>query len=175
MPDPRYPIGRFVPPGSIGPAELAAWREAVAHAPGRLRNALNGLDAAQLDTPYRDGGWTVRQVVHHLPDAHLHSYLRFKWALSVAEPAVAVYDQAGWAALPDSLSGPTEPALRLYEALHARWGILMDAMAPEDYERCYLNPRSGEPRSLGYTLGLYAWHGEHHVAQVVALRRRMGW
>ncbi|HKI59229.1 MAG TPA: putative metal-dependent hydrolase [Trueperaceae bacterium] len=173
--DERYPIGRFAPPARIDEDVLGAWREAVAHAPERLREAVDGLSGSQLDTPYRDGGWSVRQVVHHLPDAHLHTYLRFKWALAEDEPSVAGYDQAGWAALPDSLHGPIEPAMRLYDALHARWTVLLDAMELREFERRYLNPRTGEPRSLGITLGLYAWHGEHHVAQIVALRRRLGW
>ncbi len=175
IPDPRYPIGRFTPPERIDEAALASWRDALARAPGRLRQAVDGLNKAQLDTPYRDGGWSVRQVVHHLPDAHLYTYLRFKRALTEELPAIAGYDQAGWAAFPDSLEGPIEPALRLYEALHARWDGLLRAMAAQDFERCYLNPQTGEQRSLGFTLGVYAWHGEHHVAQIEALRRRMGW
>lgn len=175
MEDPRYPIGRFTPPERIDEAVLRGWREAVARAPGRLREAVEGLADAQLDTPYREGGWTVRQVVHHLPDAHLHTYLRFKWALAGDEPAVAAYDQAGWATLPDSLTGPVGPALQLFEALHVRWLLLLDVMAPGDYQRRYLNPRTGEPRSLGHTLGLYAWHGDHHIAQIRSLRERVGW
>lgn len=175
MADPRYPIGRFAPPPTIDAATLARWREAIAEAPARLRAAVEGLGEEQLDTPYRDGGWSVRQVVHHLPDAHLHTYLRFKWALAEDVPAVAAYDQAAWANLPDSLAGPIEPSLQLLEALHARWLDVLERMAPDAFERLYLNPRTGEPRSLAVTLGVYAWHGEHHIAQITALRERMGW
>jgi len=175
MVDPRYPIGRFAPPERIDEAVLRHWRETVARAPGRLRDAVEGLDDAQLDTAYREGGWTVRQVVHHLPDAHLHTYLRFKRALTEDVPAVGGYDQAAWAALPDSVQAPIEPALTLFAALHARWALLLDAMAPADFERRYLNPHGGEPRSLGVTLGVYAWHGDHHIAQITALRQRMRW
>jgi uncharacterized damage-inducible protein DinB len=175
MSDPRYPVGRFVPPTTFDAADLTRWRAAVAAAPAALRAAVAGLDASQLDTPYRDGGWSVRQVAHHLPDSHLHTYLRFKWALSEDVPTVAGYDQAAWADLPDSTAGPVAPALALFEALHERWSALMDVMAAADFERSYVNPRNGERRSLGVTLALYAWHGHHHIAQITGLRERMGW
>jgi len=173
--DPRYPIGRYAPPESIDAATRAAWIGAVAAAPAQLRAAVEGLDDGRLDTPYRDGGWSVRQVVHHLPDSHLHTYLRFKWALAEDTPAVAAYDQAAWAALPDSLHGPVEPALALFDGLHARWVQLLHGMDGAAFARAYIHPRDGGPRTLGWTLGLYAWHGEHHVAQILALRERGGW
>jgi uncharacterized damage-inducible protein DinB len=173
--DPRYPIGRYAPPETIDAATRAAWIEAVMEAPAQLRRAVAGLDDAQLDTPYRQGGWSVRQVVHHLPDSHLHTYLRFKWALAEDTPVVAGYDPAAWAGLPDSVHGAPEPALALFESLHARWSLVLDGMDDADFDRRYINPGNGLPRTLGWTLGLYAWHGEHHVAQIVALRERRAW
>lgn len=173
--DPRYPIGRYAPPETIDAAVRAAWIDDVAAAPARLRAALDGLDDGQLDTPYREAGWSVRQVVHHLADSHLHTYLRFKWALAEDTPAVAAYDQDAWAALPDSVRGEVGPALALFDGLHGRWLPLLRGMDEEAYGRAYLNPRTGSERTLGWTLGLYAWHGEHHVAQILALRERRGW
>jgi uncharacterized damage-inducible protein DinB len=173
--DPRYPIGRYAPPQTIDAATRSAWIDSVMEAPARLRRAVAGLDDAQLDTPYRDGGWSVRQVVHHLPDSHLHTYLRFKWALAEDTPVVAAYDPAAWAALPDSLHGAPGTALALFESLHARWILLLDGMDDADFGRDYINPGTGLPRTLGWTLGLYAWHGEHHAAQIVALRERRDW
>jgi len=173
--DPRYPIGRYAPPETIDAATRGAWIETVSRVPARLRRAVAGLDDTRLDTPYREGGWSVRQVVHHLPDSHLHTYLRFKWALTEDTPSVAAYDQAGWAALPDSMRGDVEPALALFDALHARWGLLLRGMDEAAFARGFRNPRSGDVRTLGWTLGLYAWHGDHHVAQILALRERRNW
>lgn len=173
--DVRYPIGRYAPPDPIDADTLAAWKASLAAAPGRVRDAVAGLEPAQLDTPYREGGWTVRQVVHHLPDSHMNAYLRFKWALTEDRPRVPGYDQAAWAALADSVGGAVEPPLALLEALHRRWGLLLEAMAPEAFERTFVNPRDGAERSLAWLLGLYVWHGSHHTAQVVALRMRRGW
>lgn len=173
--DPRYPIGRYAPPATIDAAARERWARAVAKAPQRLREAVAGLDDRQLDTPYREGGWTVRQIVHHLADSHLHTYLRFKWALAADTPAVADYDQDRWAALADSVHGPAAPALDLFEGLHASWLALLEVMRDEDFERCYLNPGNGAERSLAWALGLYAWHGEHHTAQILGLRARRGW
>lgn len=173
--DPRYPIGRYAPPEAIDAAVLKGWAGALGDAPGRVREVLRGLSDSQLDTPYREGGWSVRQVAHHLPDSHMHAYLRFKWALTEPTPAVPGYDEARWAALSDSLHGPVEPALALLEALHERWLALIVTMAPADFERGFLNPRNGTERSLGWLLGLYVWHGAHHTAQVAALREQRGW
>jgi uncharacterized damage-inducible protein DinB len=173
--DPRYPIGRYAPPDTIDAVARGRWRHALEQAPGRLRDAVAGLDDGQLDTPYRDGGWTARQIVHHLADSHLHTYLRFKWALTEDKPAVAGYDQDRWAALPDSVRGPVAPALELFGGLHASWLALLSAMRPDDFERSYVNPGNGAERSLNWALGLYAWHGEHHTAQILALRARRGW
>lgn len=173
--DLRYPIGRFAPPSVLDAAARGAWMARLAAAPSALRRAVAGLDEAQLDTPYRPGGWTVRQVVHHLPDSHLNSYLRFRWALTEPTPTARAYDERAWAELPDASHGPVAPSLALFEALHARWALLLDAMGDDDFERAWVHPQTGAARTLAWTLGLYAWHGEHHVAHIVRLRERRGW
>jgi len=171
----RYPIGRFTPPATIDADVRSSWIEAVAEAPAALRRAVEGLGDAQLDTPYRPGGWTVRQVVHHVPDSHLHSYVRFRWALTEEAPTIKAYDEKAWAALADSRTAAIAPSVALLEALHARWALLLERMEAADFERTYVHPQTGAVRTLGWTLGLYAWHGAHHAAHVTALRGRMGW
>ncbi len=175
-PDLRYPVGPFTPSGrALEPDERAELVDTLAHAPVALREAVDGLDGDQLDTPYRPGGWTVRQVVHHVPDSHLNSYVRFRWALTEDRPLIKPYDQEGWAELPDARSAPVEPSLRLMDALHARWELLLWAMDPEDFARELRHPDFDEPLTLDTMLELYAWHGRHHVAHVTGLRERKGW
>lgn len=174
MPDPRYPIGRFVPPEEVTEVHIQEWINQIAEMPARLRQAVAGLSAAQLDTPYREGGWTVRQVVHHVPDSHLNSYVRFKLALTEEAPTIKPYDEQAWARLGDSRDTPVEVSLRLLEALHQRWVVLLRGLKEEDWQRSFVHPESG-PTTLARTLGLYAWHGSHHVAHITELRKRMGW
>lgn len=174
--DLRYPIGRFERPAEITVADRAGYIEAVAAAPAALREAVRGLDDAQLDTPYRPDGWTVRQVVHHVPDSHLNAYVRFKLALTELEPTIKPYDEAKWAELPDGRSPLVAESLALLDALHARWVYLLRAMTPADFARTVVHPEHrGNPMTLDTMLALYAWHGQHHVAHVTALRERMGW
>ena len=130
-----YPIGRFVAPESITPALVAQWIDQIAAAPAGLREAVRGLDEAQLDTPYRPGGWTVRQVIHHVPDSHMNSYVRFKLAVTEAEPTIKPYDEAKWAELPDACTGPIEPSLQLLESLHVRWVRLLRSLSGADWSR----------------------------------------
>lgn len=172
--DPRYPIGRFQAPSLITPEIREGWLEALAQTPARLRAAVEGLSQAQLDTPYREGGWTVRQVVHHLSDSHLNSYVRFKLALTEESPTIKPYDEQAWARLGDSRDTPIEVSLRLLEALHERWVVLLRGLKEEDWQRSFVHPESG-PTILARALGLYAWHGSHHITHVTELRRRMGW
>jgi len=172
--DLRYPIGPFQQDEAVTPERMRQWIGAIAEAPARLRSAVAGLSDAQLDTPYRPGGWTVRQVVHHLPDSHLNSYVRFRLALTEDNPTIKPYDEARWAELPDGRSAPVELSLALLEALHRRWVLLLESVDEPDWSRAYLHPEYG-PRTLRETLGLYAWHGRHHVAQITSLRTRMGW
>jgi len=172
--DPRYPIGpfRFV---EDGPGKRQQWIAEIALAPAQLRAAVAGLTAAQLDTRYRDNGWTVRQVVHHLPDSHLNAYTRIKLALTEEEPTIKPYEEARWAELPDARGGEIEPSLSLLESLHQRWLLLLRPLAPADFERRYRHPEHGRIFGLNEVLALYAWHGRHHVAHITSLRRRMGW
>ena len=172
--DLRYPIGRFE---YYGPSTEEQRRQLIArieHAPEHLRVAVAGLSAEQLDAEYRPGGWTVRQVVHHLPDSHMNSYCRFRLALTEETPAVKGYDQERWAQLDDSRIAPVEVSLLLLEALHRRWVLLLRAMKPEDFMRTFQHSELG-PVTLDRNLALYAWHGDHHVAHIASLRERMGW
>jgi uncharacterized damage-inducible protein DinB len=174
--DLRYPIGRFERPAAVSAADRAQFVDAVAAAPAALRAAVRGLDDAQLDTPYRPGGWTVRQVVHHVPDSHLNAYVRFRLALTEPEPTIKPYDEAKWAELSDARGPLVAESLALVDALHARWVALLRAMAPGDFARTLVHPeRPGAPMTLDTMLALYAWHGRHHVAHVTALRERMDW
>ena len=174
MTDPRYPIGRF----QKEPNPTDEWRRAriaeIEEAPTRLREAVAGLSDEQLDTPYRDGGWTVRQVVHHVPDSHLNAYVRFHWAMTEDEPGIKTYEEARWAELPDARTAPIEISLALLEALHRRWLLLLRSMTAEDFSRTLRHPEMGI-LTLDNMLTVYSWHGRHHVAHVTALRERMGW
>ena len=147
----------------------------ISRAPGLLRAAVAGLDEQQLDTPYRPQGWTVRQVVHHLPDSHLNAYTRVRLALTEETPTVRPYEEARWAELPDARSAPVEISLRLLDALHARWVALLGRIGPGEGARPLRHPEHGRLMTVDELLAMYAWHGEHHTAQVTALRTRMGW
>ena len=171
--DLRYPIGKFRAPESISARDRARYVEIVASAPARLREAVSALSDTQLDTPYREGGWTVRQVVHHVPESHMNAYIRFKLALTETDPVVKPYDEAAWARLNDIAATPVETSLGLLDCLHRRWVILMHGMSDEDWKRKYIHPAQGRSQSLEYTLAMYAWHGDHHLAhvkQALALR-----
>lgn len=161
----RYPIGRFAWDGPSAERRRADIT-AIESLPGELRRAVKGLSEEKLDTPYRPGGWTVRQVVHHLPDSHLNAYVRFKLALTETQPAIRPYDQAAWAELADTRETPIAVSLTLLESLHRRWVTLLRSLADSDFERTFLHPEIGEPRTLDWLTGLYAWHGRHHLAHV---------
>ena len=132
------------------------------------------MNDSQLDTPYRPEGWTVRQLVHHLADSHMNSYVRFRWALTEPDPTIKAYDEKGWALLPDARSAPVDVSLRLLAALDERWTDLLRALTSDDWNRTFQHPQSGK-QSLGRAAGVYAWHGRHHVAHITGLRRRMSW
>ena len=173
--DLRYPIGPFRYTGDGSPAQRDQWLGEIAAAPGNLRTAVAGLSPLQLDTPYRPEGWTVRQVVHHLPDSHLNAYTRIKLALTEEEPTIKPYEEARWAELPDARTGPVEPSLALLDFLHQRWLLLLRSMGPADFARRYRHPEHGRMFEVDEVLALYAWHGKHHVAHITSLRRRMAW
>lgn len=174
MTDLRFPIGEFVEPSTAGPVEREVWIGQLEDLPRAVRAAVQELSPAQLDTPYRPGGWTVRQVVHHLPDSHFNAYNRFKLALTEEVPTVRPYDEARWAELPDSRQ-PVEVSLDLLEALHRRWVVLLRALEPPAWSRTFYHPGSRRTFTLERTLAMYAWHGRHHTAHVTSLRVRQGW
>jgi len=173
--DLRYPIGQFRFDGDTSSAKREERIAQIATAPGQLRAAVSGLSPFQLDTPYRDGGWTVRQVVHHVPDSHLNAYTRIKLALTEEQPTIRPYEEALWAELPDARSGPIEPSLDLLNSLHQRWLLLLRQMKATDFERRYRHPEHGKIFTVDEGLALYAWHGQHHAAHITSLRRRMAW
>jgi uncharacterized damage-inducible protein DinB len=170
----RYPIGRFRRPEQLTPEERRAMIEAIAYLPAELHAAVEGLSPEQLDTPYRPGGWTVRQVVHHVPDSHLNAYIRFKLALTEDEPTIRTYHEERWAELPEARTAALRVSLTLLEAVHARWIAAIAGVGPEVWARTWIHPDSGR-MTLDDLLALYAWHGRHHVAHITSLRRRMGW
>jgi DinB family protein len=174
MTDPRYPIGRFVPDPNPTPETRAGHIEAISSLPPRMRRAVAGLTDQQLNVPYRDGGWTVRQVVHHVPDSHLNAYIRFKLALTEDNPTIKPYDETAWAQLKDSEITPVEVSLTLLETLHARWTVLLRSLKAGDFPRAFVHPESGS-HNVDWLLGLYSWHGNHHLAHITSLRQRMGW
>ena len=172
-PDLRYPVGRFDRAAAVPFSEKDALISTIASLPERLRLAVSDLDDARLDTPYREGGWTLRQLVHHVPDSHVNAYIRFKLALTEDSPPIKTYREAAWAELPDS-GMPVAPSLALLEAVHARWTHLLRAMDEAQYARTLEHPEWG-PLDLWAMLRLYEWHSRHHLAHATALRERMGW
>jgi uncharacterized damage-inducible protein DinB len=172
--DPRYPIGKFNSPSTVTESDRKLYIDEIESAPAHLRAAIAGLTAAQLSTPYREGGWTVRQLVHHVPDSHMNAYVRFKLALTEDEPTIKPYEEARWAELPDSENVPVETSLVLLDSLHQRWVPLLRSSPAADWSRKFRHPELGV-KTLDQTLALYAWHGKHHVAHITSLRERNGW
>jgi hypothetical protein len=175
MDDLRYPVGRFQRPESLSPDQRAAAISDIAETPKRFRAAVSGLDDEQLNTPYRPDGWTVRQVVHHVPDSHMNAYIRFKLALTESTPTIKPYEEAEWARLEDSRTTPIETSLALLDALHDRWVRILHAMTPDDFQRTLKHPQHDGLMNLDQLLAMYQWHGEHHTAHVANLRTRNGW
>ena len=174
MSDLRFPIGEFHFAGSATPRQKEAFLEDIARTPANMRAAIRGLTETQLNTPYRRDGWTVRQVVHHVPDSHLNSYVRFKLALTEDDPTIKPYAEDRWAELADTSATPVAVSLTLLESLHDRWMRLLRALTPAQWQRSYRHPELG-PMTLEKTLALYAWHGKHHVAHITELRKRLSW
>jgi DinB superfamily len=171
VPDPRYPIGEFEF-APLAPHDRPALIAQLAAAPRNLRAAVAGLSDAQLDTPYRPGGWTPRQLVHHLADGHINWYIRTKLALTEARPLIKPFSEADWADLPDARTGPLEPSLAIFENLHARWVLLFESLRPEDFARTFHHPERGE-LDLDYILASMAWHARHHTAHITEFRKRL--
>ena len=169
----RYPIGKFKPALTTTSESRSEHIAVLRELPDRLSQAVDALDEGQLDTPYREGGWTVRQVVHHVADSHLNSYVRFKLALTEEEPTIKPYDEGAWAMLPDSRS-PVDVSLTLTWALHERWVALLESMHEKDFQKKFVHPERGV-QDLATALALYDWHSRHHTAHITSLRERMGW
>jgi hypothetical protein len=174
MTDPRYPIGKFSFEGTIDPSQREAWINEIASQAARLREAVKGLTDAQLDTPYREGGWTVRQVVHHVPDSHMNAYIRFKLALTENHPNIKPYDETAWANLADSTL-PVDVSLGLLGAVHERWVVLLKSLGEADFKKTFFHPESQKTFELDRVLGSYAWHGNHHIAHVTELKKQKNW
>jgi len=170
----RYPIGRFEHDGTVTDAHVECWIGEIEALPEQLRQAVTGLSDEQLDTRYRPGGWTLRQVVHHLPDSHLNSYVRFKWALTEDEPLIKTYDEARWAELADYRELPVETNLEFLAVLHSKWVVLLRSLTAEQRARRFLHPEWGAV-DLAWTIGSYAWHGRHHLSHITATVAREGW
>lgn len=172
--DLKYPVGKFQRPASLSLDQRQSAIAAIAAVPPKLRAAVRGLTETQLDTPYRPGGWTVRQVVHHVPDSHSNAYTRFKLTLTEDVPTIKPYDEEAWAKLDDTRTTPIETSLVMMDVLHDRWVRLLRSIAPADFARKLNHPENGM-MNLDQLLALYAWHGDHHVAHITSLRARNGW
>lgn len=175
QPDLRYPVGKFSwPTDPLTATQRTNAIAAITQAPAILRAAVRGLSDGQLDTPYRPEGWTVRQVVHHVPDSHMNAYTRFKLALTEDNPVIKPYDESAWARLDDARTGAIEPSLTLLESLHTRWLHVLRHMQPADFARPLRHPEHQGTLTLDMMLAMYAWHGRHHVAHITGLREREG-
>ncbi len=174
MEDAIYPIGKYIEQ-PFSDELLKEWLLDIQYLPQYIENALINLDEHQIDTTYREGGWTIRQVVHHVADSHMNAYIRFKLGLSEENPSIKPYDQDVWAEMPDTKNLPVNISVTLLFALHRRWTELLNNMQPNEWERTLFHPEYKKTMTLWYVLGLYSWHSRHHVAQITALRKRMGW
>jgi uncharacterized damage-inducible protein DinB len=174
MADSRYPIGKFSYSGPLTAEQKQQYLSDIEQTPARLRAALRGLSDQQLDTPYRDGGWTLRQVAHHFADSHMNSYIRCKLALTEDEPTIKPYMENLWAELPEAKHAPIDVSLALLDSLHQRWMLMLSKLTDAEWKRTFHHPERGL-MSLENNLALYSWHGRHHVAHVTSLRERMGW
>jgi uncharacterized damage-inducible protein DinB len=171
--DLRYPIGEFDYDGNVSREMIDGWINEIEKCPSLLKTAVNDLSEEQLNTEYRPGGWTVRQVVHHLADSHMNAYIRFKLALTETNPTVKTYSEAKWAELPDSMS-PIDVSLDLLVAIHSRWIVIIKSMSTEELEKTFTHPDLGIV-PLVRNIGMYAWHGKHHIAHITELRKRNNW
>ena len=171
----RYPIGRFQVPADVEKGHIQAWIRDIEALPGDLRQRVEPLSESQLNTRYRPEGWTIRQVVHHIPDSHMNSFIRFKWALTEDRPRIKAYDEERWAEFGDYSSVSVTVSLFLLESLHQRWVGLLRSLGPEDLEREFIHPETGSVTNLAENIGAYAWHGRHHLAHIEQTIQREGW
>jgi hypothetical protein len=174
LPDPRYPIGKFSR-ATTDITNHAAAIATLAALPENLRSAVEGLTDSQLDTPYRDGGWTVRQLVHHIADSHMNAYVRIRLALTEEWPTIKPYAEHLWAGLADARTAPVDVSLELLDALHRRWALLLESLSEAEWQRGYVHPDHGRRQPVEEAVAVYDWHSRHHVAHITELRKRMGW
>ncbi len=173
-PDPSYPIGKFEPKENYSSEEVKQFVGRIEALPGKLESAIKGLKPAQLDTPYREGGWSVRQVVHHLADSHMNAYIRVKWTLTEDTPLIKAYLEKAWAVTPETSSDPGL-SLALLKALHAKWIALLMALTPENLQREFIHPQTKKNVRMDRLVAMYAWHGDHHLAHITSLKEKMKW
>ena len=171
----RYPIGRFSKPEIITEEVVDAFIATIEAFPNKLIHTVYGMMDEQLDTPYRPEGWTIRQLVHHMADSHLNSYVRFKWALTEDKPTIKAYDEKLWAEEKEASEAPIEVSLKLLEALHARWVLALKNLSVDDLEKVFVHPESGKEVKLATNMAIYAWHCDHHLAHITKLKQRKGW
>lgn len=169
----RYPIGKFEMPEHMTPEQLDHWIVDIDHFPSALKHALEGLSEHHLDIPYRPGGWTIRQIVHHLADSHMNAFIRTRLALTEDNPTIKAYDQDAWAELVDSKNSPVEWSAFILEGLHRRWASVLRRV--EDWGASFVHPEYKRTYRLDQMLALYRWHGQHHLAQITGFREQMGW
>ena len=170
----QYPIGKFQPQESYTSNDVKTNIARIESLPAKLEAAVKGLTDAQLDTPYRDGGWTVRQVVHHVPDSHMNAYIRTKWSLTEQSPLIKAYDEKGWATTPETKLAP-EISLNVLKSLHIKWVELLKKLTADDLKKDFIHPDTKKNVPLDRLIATYAWHGEHHLAHITSLKERMGW
>jgi hypothetical protein len=171
----RYPVGKFKFPEQVSAEEIASLIKIIEELPAKLRNTVSNMRKDQLNTPYRDGGWTVRQVVHHLFDSHSNSYTRMKLAMTEDNPTIKPYMEARWAEHEDGKNAPVELGLDLLALLHKRWLIFLHSLTENDLQRTFVHPESKRVQTIAQTIALYAWHSRHHLAHITELKKRMGW
>ena len=172
--DLRYPIGKFSSQENYTSQDLIEFIQRIADLPAKLEGVINNLDEAQLDTPYRDGGWTVRQVIHHVADSHMNAYIRVKWALTEETPLIKAYFEKGWAETPETKTDPSL-SLNLLKALHKKWVTLLKGLTPTELKKAFTHPETKKLVTLETLMGMYAWHGDHHLAHITSLKKRMNW
>lgn len=171
----KYPIGDFQTPTTYSPQDIDNWISIIEKAPAQVEAAVKDLSDAQLNTPYRPEGWTIRQVVHHLPDSHMNSYIRFKWTLTENAPIIKAYDEQSWAELEDGKNAPIELSIQLLKSLHARWVLVLKNLSEADLEKHFTHPETGNKIPLKEMIALYAWHSQHHLSHITSLKERMNW
>lgn len=173
--DLRYPIGPFKVPLRVSADDRIRFIDQIEILPDQLKDAVHGLSDEQLDTAYRPEGWTLRQVVHHVADSHTNSYIRFKWALTEADPIIKAYNEKDWALMDDAMKAPVQVSLNMVRGLHQRWVCLLKAMSDQDWSRTFVHPETNKKIPLYFNLALYAWHGNHHLAHITTTKARYGW